>query len=49
MNYNNQVRETELNLPVNKVIPYYKALKAYDEQLYSKDNAVQFKLKPGET
>jgi len=48
VNYNNQVRDTELNLPVDKVYAYYRALKAYDELLYHPRNKVQFKLKPGE-
>ena len=48
INYNNQVRETELNIPLEKVIPYFQALKAFDNQLYHPRNAVQHKLKPGE-
>lgn len=48
INYNHQVRDTELNLPVEKVTAFYQAMKAYDELLYHPRNAVQYKLKPGE-
>ena len=48
IDYSNHIRDTEINLPLEKIIPLFRAMKAFDEQLYHEDNCVTYKMKPGE-
>ncbi|XP_070565536.1 gamma-butyrobetaine dioxygenase-like [Ptychodera flava] len=44
----NVARDTRLRMPVEKVYPYYKAIKSYVELMYRPENTVNFRLQPGD-
>ena len=47
INYSNQIRDTEMNLPLDKVIPLFEAMKAFDDLLNDERNCITYKLNPG--
>ena len=47
VHYNNQVRDSYLNIPAAEVQGYYEALRHFDDLLYSKENLVEIKLLTG--
>ena len=45
--FSNHGRDSYLNLPVEQIKPFYRALKTYNDLLYDPENVVQIKLKEG--
>ena len=45
--YNNQARAVKLTIPVDKVQALYRALKKYDDLLYSDECHITLKMRPG--
>uniref|UniRef100_A0A8D0BDS5 gamma-butyrobetaine dioxygenase n=1 Tax=Salvator merianae TaxID=96440 RepID=A0A8D0BDS5_SALMN len=48
INFNNATRDSIFDIPVEKVKPFYTALKDYVDLLNSTDNKYTYKMKPGE-
>ncbi|NXN17642.1 BODG dioxygenase, partial [Indicator maculatus] len=48
INYNNPTRDTVFDIPVEKVRPFYAALKEFDDLLNSTENKLTYKMKPGD-
>lgn len=46
--FSNHTRDSVLRLPLEKVRPFYEALRAFYDLLYDPKNIIQLKLKPGE-
>ncbi|XP_074649433.1 gamma-butyrobetaine dioxygenase-like [Tubulanus polymorphus] len=46
--YNNQVRDTFMNLPIEDVQPLYEALRKFDDIMYDPNNHVKHTLKAGD-
>jgi hypothetical protein len=48
IHYNNQVRDSFLNVPLETVQPLYEGLKMLDDLMYDEKNRVDLTLKEGE-
>ncbi|XP_025977553.1 gamma-butyrobetaine dioxygenase isoform X2 [Dromaius novaehollandiae] len=48
INYNNATRDTVLDIPAEKVRPFYAALKEFDDLLNSREHKFTYKMKPGD-
>ena len=46
--YSNQARAVKMTIPVDKVQDLYRALKKFDDLLYSDECHITLKMKPGE-
>lgn len=48
INFNNATRDTIFDIPVERVQPFYAALKEFVDLMNSKEFKVIFKMNPGE-
>ncbi|XP_077979287.1 gamma-butyrobetaine dioxygenase-like [Glandiceps talaboti] len=48
VHYSNALRDTRLRMPVEKVYPYYKAIKTYDNLIHRAENTVVYRMQAGD-
>ncbi|XP_070557980.1 gamma-butyrobetaine dioxygenase-like [Ptychodera flava] len=48
VHHSNMLRDTRLRMPIEKVYPYYKAVKTYDNLIHREENMVSFRMQPGD-
>ncbi|XP_070565534.1 gamma-butyrobetaine dioxygenase-like isoform X1 [Ptychodera flava] len=48
VHYSNALRDSRLRMPAEKVYPYYKAIKTYDNLIHREENTIIYRLQPGD-
>lgn len=48
INLNNSTRDSVLDLPLEDVQPFYRALRAFEDMMNRRENLVTFRMEPGQ-